>query len=97
MQLAKPDPLCVGGQGLIAGLKRQVQVIGHQAEGVHAVAEACHALRHQFIEAAPIIRGEEDLLPGVTAQDHVIEAAGHVQSRFAGHVASVAKGRPLCN
>lgn len=42
-------------------------------------------------------RGEEGLLPGVAAQEDVVEAAGDVKAGFAGHKDSVAKGRPLCN
>jgi hypothetical protein len=36
-------------------------------------------------------------LPGVAAQDDVVEATGDVQAGFAGHWASIVKGRALCN
>ena len=95
--IAEGEVLHAGGQRWIPSLEGQVHVIGHEAERVHSVAEARHALRNQFIETATITWGKEDLLPGVAAQDNVVEAAGDVQSGFAGHEASIVKGRPLCN
>ena len=101
MQLAKPDPVLrsvhAGGERLLPGLERQVQVIGHQTEGVHAVAEARHAFGQEFIEAMSILRGEEDGLAGVAAQDHVVEAAGDVQTGFAGHAMRIVERSQLCN
>jgi hypothetical protein len=36
-------------------------------------------------------------LPGVAAQDHLVEPAGDVEARFAGHRESIATGSSLCN
>ena len=74
-----------------------MQMIGHQAEGMHAVAEALDTLGHEFIEIAPISRRKENILARIAAQDDVIETAGDVKARFAGHVGSVARRRLLCN
>ncbi|TKS59219.1 MAG: hypothetical protein EWM72_02392 [Nitrospira sp.] len=64
---------------------------------MHAVAEACDALGQQFVAPASIFRGEENILAGIAAQDHVVEATRNVEARFAGHWASIVTGRSLCN
>jgi len=83
--VAEGEVLHACGQGLIPGLEGQVQVIGHEAKGVHAVAEARRALSYEFVELVSILRGKEDVLPGVAAQDNVVEAARNVEAGFAGH------------
>jgi len=95
--VAEGEVLHARGQRLIADLERQVQVIGHQAEGVYPVAETRDTLGHELIEAAAIFRGKEDVLPGVAAQDDVVEAAGDVQARLAGHAGRLTEWRLLCN
>ena len=44
-----------------------------------------------------ILRGKEYILPGVAAQDDVVEAARNVQTGFASHGGSIDKWRTLCN
>ena len=82
---------------LLARLQGEVQMIGHQAEGMNAVAEAADAFLDQFIEPRAVFSGKEDVLTCVTAQDDVVEAAGHVQTRFASHAAMIVGRRTLCN
>ena len=96
-RIAESQILQASGQRLFTGLQGQMQVIGHQTEGMHAVAEALDALGHEFMEIAPISRGKENILARVAAQDDVIETAGDMKARFAGHVCSVTRRGTLCN
>lgn len=96
-RIAEGEVLHAGGEGLLARLESEVQMIGHQAKGMNLVAEATHAFFDQFIEPCAVFSAEEDVLTGVTAQDDVVEAAGHVQARFASHATRIVERRKLCN
>ena len=96
-RITEGEVLHAGGEGLIARLEGEMQMIGHEAEGVHRVAKPRAPLGHEFVEVKSIVRREEDRLAGVAAQDDVVEAAGDVEARFAGHGAMVVERRTLCN
>lgn len=95
--IAKGEILHPGRQRRLARLQRQVHMVGHQAEGVHPVAEAPDAFREQFIQASAVLGAEEDVLQGVAAQDDVIKTTGHMKARFASHAGNIDQRRPLCN
>ena len=63
-----------------------MQMIGHQAEGMHRVAKADDPFGQQVIEIPAIGGGEEHLLPGVAAQNYVVKTAGDVQSQSIGRI-----------
>ena len=84
--VAKGEVLHAPGEGFLARLQGEMDMIGHEAEGMDPIAEAAHAFGEQLIERATVLGGEEDVLPGVAAQDHVVEGAGDVQAGFAGHL-----------
>jgi hypothetical protein len=90
--IAKRQVLHPGGQTLIARLQRQVQVIGHQAKGVHPVAKAAHPFGKQLVEEVPVAGSKEHILPSVTAEDDVVQTAGNVKSRLAGHAPILPRG-----
>ena len=96
-RIAEGEVLHAGGQGLLARLEGEVQMIGHQAEGMNPVAESTHTILDQFIEPRAVFSAEEDVLTGVPAQDDMVEAAGHVQAGFASHVVMIVERRALCN
>ena len=96
-RITEGEVLHAGGEGLIARLEGEMQMIGHEAEGVHRVAKPRDPLGHEFVEVKSIVRREEDRLAGVAAQDDVVEAAGDVEARFAGHGAMVVERRSICN
>jgi len=60
-------------------------VVAHQAETVHPEAEARRALGQQLKQAPAVFLGEEDVLPAVAAQHHVVQTAGQVETGFARH------------
>lgn len=85
------------GKGLIPGLEREVHVVRHEAEGVYPITETLDPCGDELVEVLPVRRGEEDVLAGVTAQDHMIETPRHVQARFASHAGSIVNWRSICN
>ena len=83
---------------MIAGLQSQVHVVGHKTECMDPIAEAGYAFLEQFVEQLSIMRREEDVLLSITAQDHVIQAAGNMQARFSSHgVSNISQENRLCN
>ena len=84
-------------QGRLAGLDHQVHVVGHQAIAVDAVAEARNALGEQVEEPPPVGHGEEDVLPAVAPQHHVIDAARNMQARLACHAGRLTRARQQRN
>ena len=83
--VAKGEVLHAPGEGLLARLQGEVNMIGHEAEGMDPIAEAAHAFGEQVVELGAVLGCEEDVLPGVAPQDHVVERAGDVKAGFAGH------------
>ncbi|MNC84619.1 hypothetical protein D3C83_01770 [compost metagenome] len=83
--VAEGKVLHADGQRAIASLKGEVQMIGHQAEGVDPVAVTLDPFSEEFVEALPVFLLEENVLARIAAQDNVIEATGHVEARFASH------------
>ena len=96
-RIAKGKVLDADGQGLLARLEGEVQVIGHQAKGMDPIAEAGNAFLDQFVEPRTVSSAEENILTGITAQDDVVEASRHVQAGFASHATIIAERRELCN
>ena len=84
--IAKRQILHACRQFDIAHLQSKVEMIGHQAEGVHPIAESGYAFGEQFIEVASITGREEHVLPGVAAQDDVVQTAGDMETGFTSHV-----------
>jgi hypothetical protein len=62
-----------------------MNVVGHQAEGVHTVSESAGPLLEQEIKTVPILIGEENGLASVTAKDYVVEPAREVDAWFSSH------------
>jgi hypothetical protein len=60
-------------------------MVGHEAEGVHAVAETTSPLLEQEVETVPVGVGDEDGLTAVTPKNNVIESAGEMDAWFACH------------
>ncbi len=71
-----------------------MDVVGHPAIGVVAVAEALDAVAQEPLEGPAITLGQEDRLAVVTASDEVIEGSAVVLSRFPSHTLEDAKRAP---
>lgn len=83
--VSKRKVLHAGGQLNVTDLQNEVQVIGHQAEGMNPVAEADNAFRKQVVEILSVVTGEEHILPSIAAQNDVVQTTGNMQSGFASH------------
>jgi len=83
--VAEGKILHAGRQARFPGLKRQMQVIGHQAEGVNSVTETLHAFGEQIIEVPSICVSQEHVLARIAAQDDVVQTTGGMKSGFASH------------
>lgn len=70
--IAKGEVLHDAGKWNVTHLYCQMDVIGHQAEGMDAVTEPLYPFLEKEIKAVTVIVFEEDILPGVPTQDHVI-------------------------
>ena len=62
-----------------------MQMVAHQAEGMHPVANTHYAFGQEFIEVCTVSGDHEHVLASVTPQDHVVKTTGLMQSGFAGH------------
>jgi hypothetical protein len=62
-----------------------MNVVGHQAEAVHAVAETLDTLAQQSQEALAIVIVEEDLALFIAAPDDMVKSTGDMKAGFAGH------------
>ena len=85
LRIAKAEVLHDPGQGYFADLDGEVQMVGHQAECMDAMAEPHGALLQQKVEPAAIRRIGEDNLPVIAAENDMIEGAGEMDSGFSGH------------
>ena len=56
--------------------------VGHEAEGMHAIAETASPFLHQKIKTVAVLVGKKDRLASVTAENDVVEATGEVHARF---------------
>ena len=84
-RVTKRDVLHDAGQGDVGNLDDQVDMVGHQAEGVHLVAIALDPLLEQEIEPIAVLVLEEDVLPAVASENHVVDGTGVMDAWFAGH------------
>jgi hypothetical protein len=83
--IAKGEILHDAGERSIAYLDGKMNMVGHQAVGMDTEAEFFDGFLQEEEKTAPVAVIEEDVLPGVPAQDDVIESAGIVDALFAGH------------
>lgn len=95
--LAVIDPLRVtlgdvlhdAGKRDCADLYHQMDVVGHQAEGVDTAVEFFHRPLQEERQPQPVAVIEEYLVTGVTAQDDVIDGAGIMDAGFTCHRGNV--------
>jgi hypothetical protein len=55
------------------------------------MAESLDSLLDQVVEVEEVLVGEENLLPAVAPEHHVVDATGNVETRFPGHVGRLAR------
>ena len=80
-------------QRQLAGLHHQMDVIAHQTEAVHPIAEAFAPLGQKLIEIASIRLGEEDVLPAIATKHDVVEPAGDMEPGLPRHPPRLAADR----
>jgi hypothetical protein len=66
-------------------------MVGHEAEGVHSIAESASPFLQQEIEAAAVLVGKKDRLASVTAENDVVGSTGEMNARFTCHVGKIAE------
>jgi len=74
------------GQWRVANLNGQMDMIAHAAERVDLVAESGGSFLKEEVEAGVVSLAEEDLLPAVSPEHHVIDTAGNMNSGFPRHI-----------
>ena len=84
--IAEGEVLQTARQRNFAGLQGKMNVVGHEAEGVHSIAEAASPFLQQEVEAAAVLVGKKDRLASVTAENDVVESTGEMNARFTYHV-----------
>jgi hypothetical protein len=83
--IAKGEILHDAGERRCPDLDGKVHMVGHQAVSMDTEAEFFDGFLQEEEKPAPVAIIEEDVLPGVPAQDDVEEGAGVVNALFAGH------------
>lgn len=73
----------------VGDLDGHMNVIRHQAEGVHLVPVPRDPLLKQEVEAITVLVLEEDVLSAVSTEDHVVDGTGIVDAGLPGHVLSL--------
>jgi hypothetical protein len=68
------------GKRDVADLQGQVDMIGHEAESVNAVAESAGSFLEQKVETVTVVVGKEDGLAGVTPKNDMVESAGKMDA-----------------
>ena len=82
-------------QGSVANLQGQVDMVGHEAEGVDTIAESAGSLLEQEIEAVTVLWGKKNRLAAIATKNDMIESAGNMNSRFACHAGNIPTLRNL--
>ena len=67
-----------------------MNMVGHEAEGMHSIVETASPFLHQEIEAAADPVGKKYRLASVTAENDVVEPTGEMNARFSCHVDNIA-------
>jgi hypothetical protein len=68
-----------------------MNMVGHEAEGVHSMVETASPFLHQEIEAAAVLVGKKNRLASVTGENDVVESTGEMNARFTCHVGKTAE------
>ncbi len=83
------------GERLLPYLQYKVDVVVHQAKGMDAVAEAFGAFLKQQKQSETIDVSQKDILPGIAAQNDMIDSTREMNTRFAGHARRIAENPQL--
>ena len=73
------------GEGNVAYLDHQMNMVSHEAEGVDAMAETLDTFLQKKKEAGAVFFGEKDILSGIASQNDMVDGAGIMKSGFACH------------
>jgi hypothetical protein len=79
-RVATCNPLYEFSEGRIRDLRQQVNVVGHPAVRVHAYTEVANRGGNDFVQKLPVFRRAKDVLPVITPEGHMVEAARMVQA-----------------
>ena len=72
-------------------------MVGHEAKGVNAVAEADSSFLKQEIETEPVLVAKKYRLSTISAKYDVVESAGYVYAWFSCHVELLHQIKHLVN
>jgi hypothetical protein len=83
--IAKGEILHDAGERSIAYLDGKMNMVGHQAVGMDTEAEFFDGFLQEKEKTIPVAIFKEDILPGIPAQDDMIESTGVMDALLAGH------------
>jgi hypothetical protein len=66
-----------------------MDMIGHEAEGMHPITESKGALLQQEIETVPVSVSEKNRHSPVAAENDVVETSGKMNTWFSCHVENI--------
>lgn len=66
-------------------LAEEVHVIRHKTESEDRVAESLHPFLKEQVKTVPVLIAEENVLPCVPTQDHVVKSAREIYALSPGH------------
>jgi hypothetical protein len=92
-----PKPFHPGGEIPLRRFDHQMEMISHQAKGVHLPGSLGARLGERGQEALAIGVIAKDVLAPVTAAEHVINRTGELQTEFTRHAATIRKGIRVVN
>jgi hypothetical protein len=79
------QPLHAGDQVGLGGFQHEVQMVGHEAKGMHLPIGLLACFPKLAAETLSILVVLEDSLPAITAIDDVIHRAGVLDGQLARH------------
>jgi hypothetical protein len=62
-----------------------MDMVCQATKAVNAAGEFLHCLLHEEIQTVPVAVVEKDRLPGVTAEDDMVDRTGEMDVRFSCH------------
>jgi hypothetical protein len=85
LRVSQGDVLHDPRKGGLTSLHDEVDVVGHQTEGMHAAFELFDRVLKEEVKTTAVSIGEEHVIAGITTQDDVIDGARIVNAMLAGH------------
>ena len=83
------DILHDAGKWDIFHLDNQMDMVGHEAERVYAMAESLNPFLQEKVKAVPVLITEKDVLFAIATENDMVNSAGIMDAGFASHAGTI--------